>query len=112
MIEENFVKDVDDEDEIGLPTRPDSTIDAGSMDEELKAKLTNEYQKDERIQTQKDFLYINKFARNCPEHSSMRLMAVEKFKFDGPDPPVNPNLEDEQEPPPEDVKASGGKGKK
>ena len=42
----------------------------------------------------------------------MRLMAAEKFKFDGPDPPANPNIEDEQEPPPEDVKASGGKGKK
>ena len=27
LIEENFVKDVDDEDEIGLPTRPDSTIE-------------------------------------------------------------------------------------
>ena len=112
LVEEDFVRDVDDEDEIGLPARPDSTIDAASVDEETKAKLVNEYAKDERVQAQKDFLYINKYARNCPEHSSMRLMAADKFKFAGPDPPHQPSLEDDNEPPPEDVKASGGKGAK
>ena len=42
----------------------------------------------------------------------MRLLAVEKTKFHGPDPPLNPNMVEDAEPPPEDVKASGGKGKK
>ena len=43
----------------------------------------------------------------------MRLLAVEKSKFFGPDPPLNPNMVEEVEAPVEDVKASGGvKGKK
>ena len=42
----------------------------------------------------------------------MRLLATEKFKFEGPDPPLNPSIVEEVEAPIEDVKASGGKGKK
>ena len=51
MIEEQFRKDDDDEDDLGLPpTRPDSTIEAAQeLDEEAKTKMENENSKEDRI---------------------------------------------------------------
>lgn len=60
-----------------------------------------------------DFAYINKFARNCNEKSQMRLMTVHKFKFSGPDPPLEPVKKEEDEAEKEETKAApGAKGKK
>ena len=112
MIEEDFIREFYDEDDVGIPTRPDSTIDQMSMDDDQRAKIQNEFSKDERIQSFKDFLYVNKFARNCPEHSALRLLAADKYKFKGPDPPLNPSIVEDVEPVIEDVKASGGKAAK
>lgn len=59
----------------------------------------------------KDVLYVNKYARNCPEHSNMRTLNVGKFKFSGPDPPNEPGITEEAEQTTEEVKAAAG-GKK
>ncbi len=56
-------------------------------------------------------VFINKFARHCPINSRMRLLTVQKFKFSGPDPPlepVKPDVEEVQE----EAKAPPAKGKK
>ena len=54
-------------------------------------------------------MVLNKYARNCPDTSAMRLMAPTKLKFDAPDPPKFDFVE--KEPVVEDVKPTKGKKK-
>ena len=53
-------------------------------------------------------MYINKYARNCPETSNMRLLVPERFKCALPDPPYEPPQEEHEEEPEEkkDVKVA------
>ncbi len=48
MVEEEFKKDEDEEDEIGVPAR-DSTLDNQSADEAEMAKTSQNYPKEDRI---------------------------------------------------------------
>jgi len=69
MVEEQFKKDEDDEDDIiGVPAR-DSTIDNQSEDEAEIQKSAQTFVKEDRISAFHDLVYINKFARNCPATS-------------------------------------------
>lgn len=58
-----------------------------------------EFTKEDRVKVFRDMAYINKFARNCPPNSQMRLFTAERIYFTGPDPPmeVPEKLEEEIE---------------
>ena len=68
------------------------------------------YSREERVAAFHDATYISKFAHNCPVNSQLRLLTVEKFKFAGPDPPLEKEKTAESEVP-EEVKAPPPKGK-
>jgi len=73
-----------------------------------------EFSKDDRVKAFNDLLFINKYARNCADDSKMRLLAVQKINFVGPDPPLDPPEDEdkpEEEVAPVDTK-KGGKGAK
>lgn len=55
-------------------------------------------------------MVVNKYARNCPDTSAMRLMAPTKLKFNSPDPPKFEYVE--KEPVVEEVKPTKGGKKK
>jgi hypothetical protein len=58
-----------------------------------------EFTKEDRIKVFRDLAYINKFARNSPLSSQMRLFTAERIFFTGPDPPMEmpEKIEDEVE---------------
>ena len=60
-----------------------------------------EFTKEERIKAFQDLMYINKYARNCPENSRMRLLVPERVKCTLPDPPYEPPQEEQEEEPEE-----------
>lgn len=66
--------------------------------EELR-KASLLFTKDDRVRAFRDLVYLNKFARNCPVNSQMRLMTAQKLAFFGPDPPLDipEKAEEEQE---------------
>lgn len=66
----------------------DSTVDFKEVEEIEKKKAMELFKKEDRIKVFKDLSFINKFARNCPQNSLMRLLTAEKLTFNGPDPPL------------------------
>lgn len=46
------------------------------------------FPKEDRVKAFRDLAFINKFARNCPFNSQLRLLTAEKLSFYGPDPPM------------------------
>ena len=56
-----------------------------------------EFTKEHRIKVFRDMAYINKFARNCPPNSQMRLLTAERLFFSGPDPPIELPQKTEEE---------------
>lgn len=77
MVEEEFAKDIDEDDDIGIVARPDSTLDGESvLSEAEQDKITKQFTRDERVGSFQDMAYINKFARNCPPASLMSLLTV------------------------------------
>ena len=116
MVEEQFTKDVDEDGGLDIPNRNDSTL-SNAAAETLELEKSNAFfKREDRIQAFNDLAYINKFARNCHEKSSMRLLTVQKFKFAGPDPPAEPIKKEEVVIPVEEIKAApsgpGAKSKK
>ena len=56
-----------------------------------------EFTKEDRVKVFRDLAYINKFARNCPAHSQMRLLTAQRLMFTGPDPPMEVPEKTEEE---------------
>ena len=54
-------------------------------------------------------MYINKYARNCPETSRMRNLVAERSKCNLPDPPYEPPQEEAEEEAEEKKEAKGEK---
>ena len=77
----------------------------GALDTELdpeaaeaeQQKAAQLYSKEDRIAAFQDLAYVNRFARNCPPASLMSQLSVAKFKFAGPDPPLEPPKKEEDE---------------
>ena len=94
MLEEEFRRDDEEEEDIGVTT---AIEDQSADDEAEQVKAAQQFTKEDRVQAFEDLAFINKFARNCPQTSRMRFLTVQKFKFSGPDPPAEPaKLETEE----------------
>jgi len=86
MIEEMFKRDADlDEEQIKIG----ETTAIKEVDEEEKRKQAMLFKKEDRINAFKDLAFINKFARQCPASSQMRLTTVMKLPFVALDPPLD-----------------------
>lgn len=76
MVEEMFKRDGDlDEENNGSPKK-DSTLDMNEFEAVELRKAALLYTKEDRIRAFRDLAYLNKFARNCPANSQMRLMTA------------------------------------
>jgi hypothetical protein len=116
LVEEEFKRDgdLDDDDNQDAFGKKDSTVDLNADDAERR-RTEIEFTKEDRIKAFNDLLFINKYARNCPEDSKMRLLAVQKLKFAGPDPPLDPPEDEdkaEEEAAQQVDTKKGGKGAK
>lgn len=97
MVEEMFKRDGDLDDENNGSPKKDSTLDINEVEAEELRKAALLFTKEDRIRAFRDLAYLNKFARNCPANSQMRLMTAQKLAFNGPDPPLDlPDRPDEE----------------
>jgi len=97
MIEEMFKRD-GDLDDVQEQVRSDSTLRLKDQDLEEQRKAALLFKKEDRIDAFNDLIFLNKFARNCPAGSQMRLMTAQKIPFYGADPPLDlPVKSDEEE---------------
>ena len=74
----------------------DTQLDPEAVEAEQQ-KAAQLYTKEDRIAAFRDLAYVNRFARNCPPASLMSMLSVAKFKFAGPDPPLEPPKKEEDE---------------
>lgn len=89
MIEENFKRDLEED-----QSRPQTSAEA--------VETTTSFQKkpeicsrEERVKVFNDLIQLQKFAKNCPLGSKMRLLAPQKCKFESPDPPIAKTADEE-----------------
>ena len=109
LIEEEFQNDEEEEEDVAGGRR-DSTVEVGSdVGADIK-KVEVTFTRDERVAAFHDATYVSKFAHHCAPTSQLRLLNVEKVKFAGPDPPLEPQKSIESEVV-EEVKAPPPKGK-
>jgi len=87
MIEEQFKMDYDEEEATNNDGREVSAETEAAQRAEAARKLKEEFTKEERGNSFRDLMYINKYAQNCPAQSQMRLFVPHRIKFHGPDPP-------------------------
>ena len=109
LIEEEFQNDEDDEEDIVGGLR-DSALSNVSDGEAGAKKAEATFSRENRVAAFHDATYVSKFAHHCAPTSQMRLLNVEKIKFSGPDPPLEPEKPAETEVV-EEVKAPPPKGK-
>ena len=70
MIEEDYkIAEVDDDTAIAGLDVNDSTLDQESQLAAIAEKEAQEFSKEDRIKAFQDLMYINRYARNCPEGS-------------------------------------------
>ena len=109
FIEEQFKIDYD---ELEAPpsngNREVTPEQLAEQEAETARKLEEEFSREDRCDSYKELVKINKFAHSCPTSSHMKLFVPHRIKFIGPDPPADVPEPVEPEPVAEPVK----KGKK
>ena len=98
LIEEKIPVDFEEEEDM-MTVMAASTIEKQNEDPEDPEvkKKREQFDKQERIDARKLAIYMNRFAKNCPFSSQMRLLTPMKMTFVGPDPPmvrVEPSAEE------------------
>ena len=94
MIEEMFKRDPDLDDD-GTIAGLEHTMSFDEEEQKQKEKL--QFKKEDRVKAFNDLVFINKYARNTPPTSQLRLLTAQKIPFIGPDPPIEPPEKTEEE---------------